>query len=62
MQVAQPFRQIRRDKFHEQILCVWVDVRRVLDFPFQDVLVDFHRRAAIPERCESAEHFENEDP
>lgn len=38
-----------------------MDVRRVFNATFEDIFVDFHRGAAIPEGGETAEHFEDED-
>jgi hypothetical protein len=49
------------DELREQVLGVRVDVRRVLDSPFEDVLVNLQWRASIPEGRESAEHFEDEN-
>lgn len=61
VQVAKTFGQIVCDEFREQVLGVRVDVRRVLDSAFEDVLVNLQWRASIPEGCESAQHFEDEN-
>ena len=61
VQVAQTFGQIMCDELREQVLRVRVDIRRVLDSAFEDVLVNLQWRASIPEGCESAEHFEDEN-
>ena len=61
VQVPQPLRQVRRDQPLEQVLRVRVDVRGVLDFSPQDVLVDLHRRPAVPEGRVAAQHFVDQD-
>ena len=38
-----------------------MDIWWVFDAAFEDVFVDFHGRAAVPEGGEAAEHFEDED-
>ena len=58
MQVTQPFGQVGSDQSFEEILRIWMDVRWILDLPFQNVLIDFHGRATVPERCKAAKHFE----
>ena len=61
VQVTQPLREVVRDELAEQVLRVRVDVGRVLDAAFEDVFVDFERRARVPEGGEAAEHLEDED-
>ena len=61
VQVAQTLRQIMCDELREQVLRVRVDVRRVLDAAFEDVLVNLQWRTSIPEGCESAKHFEDQN-
>lgn len=61
MQVPQSYRKIWRDQLGEKVLSVRVHVRRVLDAAFGDVFVDVHWGATVPERSETAEHFEYED-
>lgn len=61
VQVAQTLGQIVCDELREQILRVRVDVWRVLDSAFEDILVNLQWRASIPEGCEAAEHFEDEN-
>ena len=61
VQVPQPFGQIGGDELVKQVLGVRVDVRRVFDATFEDVFVDFHRGAAVPEGGKTAEHLEDED-
>ena len=61
VQVAQALGQIMCDELREQVLRVRVDIRRVLDSAFEDVLVNLQWRASIPEGCEAAEHFEDEN-
>jgi hypothetical protein len=38
-----------------------VDVRRILHAALEDVFVDLQWRASVPEGCEPAKHFEDED-
>jgi hypothetical protein len=61
VQVAQTLGQVVCDEFGEQVLRVWVNVRRVLDAALEDVFVNLQRRAGIPEGCETAKHFEDEN-
>ena len=61
VQVAQALGQIMCDELREQVLRVRVDIRRVLDSAFEDVLVNLQWRASIPEGCKSAKHFEDEN-
>lgn len=61
VQVTQTLGQIMCDELREQVLGVGVDVRRVLDSAFEDVLVNLQWRTSIPEGSESAEHFEDEN-
>ena len=61
VQVPQALGQVRRDQALEEVLCIRVDVRRVLDPAFQDVLIDLHGRATVPEWREAAQHLENQD-
>lgn len=60
-QVAETLGQVGGDEAGEQVLRVRVDVGRVFDAAFEDVFVDFHGRAAVPEGGEAAQHFEDED-
>jgi len=60
-QVAEALGQVGGDQAGEEVLSVGVDVGRVLDAAFEDVFVDFHRGARVPEGGEAAEHFEDED-
>ena len=61
VQVAKSLSQIRGDELLEQVMRVGVDVGRVFDPRFEDVFVNLHGRAAVPEGGEAAEHFEDED-
>ena len=61
VQVTEPFSKIACDELYQQILSIMMDIRRILYSAFQDVLIDLHWRAAIPERCEAAQHFKDED-
>lgn len=61
VQVAKSLGQVGGDELLQQIMRVGVDVRRVFDARLEDVFVDFHRRAAVPEGSEAAQHFEDED-
>lgn len=61
VEVAQALGQVRGDELLEQVVRIGVDVGRVLDPRLEDVLVNLHRRAAVPEGGEAAEHFKDED-
>lgn len=61
VEVAEALGEIRSDELLEEIMCVWVDVWRVLDPRLEDVFVDLHRRAAVPEGREAAQHLEDEN-
>ena len=61
VQVAQALGQVMCDELRKQVLSIRVDVRRVLDSAFEDVLVNLQWRASIPEGCKSAKHFEDEN-
>lgn len=59
VQVAQTLGQIMCDELGEQVLCIRMDVRWILDATFQDVLIDFEWRASVPEGSKTTEHFED---
>ena len=61
VQVAKALGEIRSDELLQQIVRIGVDVGRVFDPRLENVLVDFHRRSAIPKGRKAAEHFEDED-
>ena len=61
VQVAQALGEVGGDELLEQIVCIGMDVGRVLDSRLEDVFVDLHGRAAIPEGGETAQHFEDKD-
>jgi hypothetical protein len=60
MEIAKSFSKIRGNELLQEVMRIGVDVGRVFDARFEDVFVDLHGRATIPEGCEAAEHFENE--
>ena len=47
-----------RDESLKKILSVRIEVRRVLYFPLENVLVYLHWRSTVPEGRETAKHFE----
>jgi hypothetical protein len=61
VEVAEPLGEVRRDELLQQVVGVGVDVWRVLDPRLEDVFVDLHGRAAVPEGREAAQHLEDED-
>jgi hypothetical protein len=61
VEIAKSLSQIGCNEFLKQVLRIGVDVRRVLDPPFQNVFVDLHRRATIPEGRETTQHFKDQD-
>lgn len=61
VQVAQTLGQVMCNELGEQVLCIGMDVRRILDATFEDVLIDFEWRASVPEGSKATEHFEDED-
>lgn len=61
VKIAQSFGQVWCDELLQQVMCVGMDVRRVFYSRLENVFVDFHGRAAVPEGRETAEHFEDED-
>lgn len=61
VQVAESLGQIGRDELLQQVMGVGVDVGRILDARLEDVFVDLHGRAAVPEGREAAQHLEDED-
>ncbi len=61
MQVAQSLGQVICDELNQKILCISMDVGRILDSAFQDVLVDLDGRASVPEWGEAAQHFEDQN-
>jgi hypothetical protein len=61
VEIAESLGQVRGDELLQQIVRVWVDVWRILDPRLEDVFVDLHGRAAVPEGREAAEHLEDED-
>ena len=61
VQVAQTLGQVVCDEFGEKILRIRVDVRWVLDAALENVFVDLQWRAGVPEGCETAKHFEDEN-
>lgn len=61
VQVTQSFGQVVRDQLNQEILCIVVNVRRVLDSSLEDILVDLNGRATVPEWRETAQHFEDQD-
>lgn len=60
-QVSKTLGEIRSDKLGEEIDGIRVHIGRILDLPSEDILVDLHRRATIPEWREATEHLENKD-
>ena len=60
MSVSESFCQVGGNQPLKQVLGIRMNVWRVLDATLQDILVDFHGGPAIPERCEAAQHFENQ--
>lgn len=61
VQVSKTLGQIVGDEFAQKILSVGMDVRRVLDSATKNVFVNLEGTARVPERCETAQHFEDED-
>jgi len=61
VQVSKTLRQVVRDQLAQEILRIWMDVRRVLDSAAKNVLVDLERTAGIPEWCKTAKHLEDQD-
>ena len=61
VQVAQSLGEVGCDELLQQVVGVRVDVRWVLDSRLEDVFVDLHGGATIPEGSEAAEHFEDEN-
>lgn len=61
VQVAEALGEVGGDELLQQVVGIGMDVGRVLDPRLEDVFVDFHRRAAVPERREAAEHLKDED-
>jgi hypothetical protein len=61
VQVTQTLGQVVCDKLGEEVLRVGVNVRWVLDATLEDVFVDLQWRAGVPEGCETAKHFEDEN-
>ncbi len=61
VKIAEALGEVRSDELLEQVMSIWVDVRRVLDSRLEDIFVDFHWRTAIPEGREAAEHFKDEN-
>lgn len=61
VQVTKTLGQIVGDELAQKILSIGVDVWRVLDSSAKNVLVNLERTARVPERCETAKHFEDED-
>jgi hypothetical protein len=61
VEVAEALGQVGGDELLQQVVGVRVDVWRVLDPRLEDVFVDLHGRAAVPEGREAAQHFEDED-
>lgn len=61
VQVSKTLGQVVGDEFAQKILSVWVDVGRVLDSSTKNVFVNLEGTARVPERCETTEHFEDED-
>jgi hypothetical protein len=61
VQVSETLGQVVGDEFAQQILSVRVDVGRVLYSAAKNVFVNLEGTARVPEGCETAEHFEDED-
>jgi hypothetical protein len=61
VQVAESLGEVGCDELLQEVVRVGVDVWRVLYARLEDVFVDLHGRAAVPEGGESAQHFEDED-
>jgi hypothetical protein len=61
VQIAQALGQVGGDEFLQQVVRVWVDVGWVFDARLEDVFVNLHGRAAVPEGREAAQHLEDED-
>jgi hypothetical protein len=61
VQVSETLGQVVGDEFAQQILSVRVDVGRVLYSSAKNVFVNLEGTARVPEGCEPAEHFEDED-
>lgn len=61
VQVTKTLGQIVGDELAQEILSIGVDVWRVLDSSTKNILVNLEGTARVPERCETAKHFEDED-
>jgi len=61
VQVTQSLGKIMGDELGQEILGVWMNIRRELDSTAQDVLVNLERTSRIPERRETTQHLEYQD-
>ena len=61
VQVAQSLRKIGCNELLQQVVCIRVYVWWILHSRLENVFIDFHWRATVPEGSETAQHFKNED-
>jgi hypothetical protein len=61
VQVTQTLSQVVCDELGEKVLCVRMDVRRILHAALEDVFVNLKWRAGVPKGRETTEHFEDEN-
>lgn len=61
MKVPQSLGQVRCDELREQVDGIRVKVGWILDTTPENVFVDLDGRAAVPEGCEAAQHFEDKN-
>jgi len=61
VQVTEALREVGGDELLQKILRVRVDIRRILYSALENVLVDLHRRTAIPKRGKAAQHLEDQN-